>query len=178
MLLNQLSKVIGKAHAENKKYSVLFDGMKKFSIHESDVNPWLVSKYGSYLAYLCCFGNYFSSKTANSSTNNRCSEGYVNLFIGDGNSIFNTSTFSTNTNTSESYRNNFELYIQYYQLLEKYPPNTVNRYFFQLMVDVYSSGIVNDILSNPVNNQDSPSVSFNTPRIKYTCGKSMTELSA
>ncbi|PVU95782.1 hypothetical protein BB559_002615 [Furculomyces boomerangus] len=65
MFLSRLSMVIGEAHRENKKYSMLFDGMKNFSIDESDVNPWLVSKHSSHFFIKCCFGNSFSTLKIN-----------------------------------------------------------------------------------------------------------------
>ncbi|PWA00856.1 hypothetical protein BB558_003087 [Smittium angustum] len=148
--------------------------MKKFSIHESDVNPWVVSKYGTYFSVFCCFKNYFSTlkineyldideatiasftmisntRTENNSANMRSDEDYQHFLIDDESSAFDTPTLLKNTNATESYKMNYELYTMYSQLLHKYPLGTMNRYFFQCMVDEYSSRILEDVLNNPIN---------------------------
>ncbi|PWA02064.1 hypothetical protein BB558_001801 [Smittium angustum] len=185
--LNQLSKLIGKAHTENKKYSVVFDNMKKFSIDESDVNPWLIPKYSSYFTILCCFGNSFSTLKINEyldidqttvgsytllsnpsiesdTTNIGSGEDYLDFLI-DEDYTADISTSLTKTNTRESYKTNYEIYTHYSQLLEKSPPSSVHNYFFRRMVDIYSTRTVNDILDNPVNNQNNIGASFNIPSI-------------
>ncbi|PWA03646.1 hypothetical protein BB558_000197 [Smittium angustum] len=40
------------------------------------------------------------------------------------------------------------------------------------MVDIYSNKIVEDILTNPVNNQSNPSISFNIPSISFNFHRS------
>ncbi|PWA00719.1 hypothetical protein BB558_003176 [Smittium angustum] len=190
LYLNRLSNLIGEAHQENKKYSMIFDNMKKFSIDESDVNPWLVPKYATHFSILCCFGNSFStlkineyldvdestiaiyneilnSRTEDNNSSVSSSQEYHYLPIGKSSTsdIPNSSTY---TDTKESYKTNYELYNKYSQLLEKSAPNSIQGYFLNHMVEKYSSRIVNDILTNPVNNQSNPSVSFNTPSISYS----------
>ncbi|PVU86179.1 hypothetical protein BB559_006627 [Furculomyces boomerangus] len=188
LFLNRLSDLIGKARPENKKYRMIFENMKKFSIDESDVHPWLVSKYASYFFIKCCFERSFSILEINEYLNvdestisaysiisNAGTEGNINihsyenyqhLFTDDENAAFSIPT-STNTNSIESYKINYELYTKYSQLLKKYPPNSIESYFFQNMADIYSSKIVNDILTNPANNQNGFEVSFNIPSTSY-----------
>ncbi|PVU99866.1 hypothetical protein BB559_000342 [Furculomyces boomerangus] len=280
-----------KARVENKKYSMIFNEMKKFSIDESDVNPWLVSKYGSYFTVLCCFGRSFSTLKINEyldidepslanffmNSENRSGSNIPNIIPGQEHQHFfieddgivsdipttsNTNikesyktnyelytkysrllensapnsygsyftvlccfgrSFSTlkineyldidepslanffmnsenrsgsnipniipgqehqhffieddgivsdipttsNTNIKESYKTNYELYTKYSRLLENSAPNSVHNYLFQHLVNIYSTKIVEDILSNPVNNQNSFDFSFNIPSTSY-----------
>ncbi|PVZ97698.1 hypothetical protein BB558_006334, partial [Smittium angustum] len=185
IFLNRLSKLIGESHTENKKYNGIFENMKKFSIHESDVNPWLVPKYSPYFSITCCFGNSFSTlkineyldinetivsiinttlnpKIKNIVTNTISDEEYQNLLLDIEDTTSHISTLSKMANTTESYKINYELYAKYSLLLEKTLPNSVNFYFFQRMVDKYSSKIVKDVLDNPINNKNNLGVSFNS----------------
>ncbi|PWA00879.1 hypothetical protein BB558_003054 [Smittium angustum] len=188
MLLNRISKQIGKAHTENKKYSIIFENMKKFSIHESDVNPWLVPKYGSYFALLCCFGKSFSilkineyldidestiaiiKETLNAEIKNNkaifnSGEEFQYFLIDDENNASGIPNFSKATNTKESYKTNFELYNKYSQLLEKSPPNSVQNYLFQHMVDIYFNRITKGVICSPVKTQKNVEVSFSAYNI-------------
>ncbi|PVZ97311.1 hypothetical protein BB558_006732 [Smittium angustum] len=190
MFLNRLSKLIGKAHTENKKYSTLFAQMKKFSIDESDVNPWLTPKHASYFSILCCFGNSFSTLKVNeyldvdesiisvfsmtsdnriwrNTGNTSSGDEYKCLLLDDSSTTYELSNSPKNANTKKLYKTNFELYNKYSQLLEKYPPNSVNRYLSQHMVDIYSRKVIKDILSNPINNQKYLGPSFNIPGTSY-----------
>ncbi|PWA01843.1 hypothetical protein BB558_002030 [Smittium angustum] len=50
----------------------------------------------------------------------------------------------------------------------KSAPSSVHNYLFQHLVDIYSAKIVEDILSNPVNNQNSFDLSFDVPNTSYS----------
>ncbi|PWA01338.1 hypothetical protein BB558_002580 [Smittium angustum] len=187
MFLNRLSKLVEETHDENKKYISLFDKMKKYSIDKSDVDPWLVSKYGSYFSVLCCFGKSFTILRINeyldidenivsvinttldpgieNNTPNIISEEEHQNLLDNDEVAPGTLNSSKSINTSENYNTNYELYIKYSQLLEKSLPNSVNFYFFQRMVDTYSSKIVKDVLKNPINKKNNLGVSFNSYEI-------------
>ncbi|PVU92178.1 hypothetical protein BB559_003815 [Furculomyces boomerangus] len=190
MFLKRLSNIIRKAHTENKKYRMIFNNMKKFSISKSDVNPWLVSKYGSYFTILCCLERSFSTLKVNeyldidesiiSIINTALNSGiqnntgnvisgkeHQNLLIENGNNTHDNNThdiqiLSRNLNTDVPSKTNYELYNKYSELLEKSLPNSAQNYLFQHMVDLYSSKIVKDVLNNPVNSQNNFGVSLGT----------------
>ncbi|PWA00897.1 hypothetical protein BB558_003044, partial [Smittium angustum] len=167
-------KFINETHKENEKYKSLFGNMKKYSIDESDVHPWLVPKYGALFFVVCCFEASFSAtkitdylyiKDTFATFVNQYQEAESSNSV-DVEPIRNSNTFSRqnetlpgipesskNKNCESSYKNNYDEYIKYSKLLGESSPNSSFYYFYQYMVDILSDAIVQDIITNPANSQ-------------------------
>ncbi|PVU97638.1 hypothetical protein BB559_001955 [Furculomyces boomerangus] len=187
MYLDRLSTFIYESHKKNENNILLFENMKKYSIDESDVHPWLVPKYGALFFLTCCFQESFSvmkiadylyiKDTFATFVNQHLkAESSINANvkpIGNPNTFAKSATLpvvpssSTKNNNGSSYKTNYDQYVKYSKLLEESIPNSSQNYFYLYMVDILSSAIVQDIVSNPVNNQTNFEPQFIFPTINF-----------
>ncbi|PWA00755.1 hypothetical protein BB558_003221 [Smittium angustum] len=196
MYLDRLSKFINEIHKENEKCKPLFENMKKYSINESDVNPWLVPKYGALFFLTCCFEGSFSvmkitdylyikdtlsafvneyRKSKSSSNPNVEQIKPSNTFGRKSGALPGESSSLRNNNSESSYKSNYDQYIKYSKLLEESSPNSTQNYYYQYMVDVLSDAIVQDIISNPVNNQSNFEPQFIFPTVNLDSSHSRAD---
>ncbi|PVU88733.1 hypothetical protein BB559_005423 [Furculomyces boomerangus] len=196
MYLNHLSTFINESHKENEKSKTLFENMKKYSINESDVHPWLVPKYGPLFFVTCCFQGTFSSmkitdylyikdtfatfvnkhqKPESSNDSNTKPIGNSNTFGRKSQVHPGVPISSKGGNSESSYKANYDQYIKFSKLLEESSPNASQNYFYQYMVDILSDAIVRDIISNPVNNQTNFEPQFIFPTININSSHTRTD---
>ncbi|PVU98868.1 hypothetical protein BB559_001210 [Furculomyces boomerangus] len=174
MYLDRLSKFIKETHKENKKYKQLYKNMKKYSIDDSDVHPWIVSKYGLLFLIQCCFEGSFTNtkltdylyiknlndlyvdehqETSSSDFDDKKSTRNSNIFPDQIEELPGIVSPSRNKSHKSLYKTNYDQYIKYGKLLEETDPNAVDNYYYQYMVDFLSEKVVQDIINNPVNNR-------------------------
>ncbi|PVZ99103.1 hypothetical protein BB558_004883 [Smittium angustum] len=188
MYLDRLSKFINKTHKENEKYNYLFGKMKEYSIDESDVHPWVVPKYGSLFFIICCFEGSFSTtkltdylyikdtfSTFVNQLHEAKSSGDTNIepiknlnTLAGKNEVFPGTPGSSRSKSGElSYKSNYDQYVKYRKLFKESNPNSTVGYYFQHVVDVLSDGIIQDIISNPLNNQINIEPQFIFPMVSH-----------
>ncbi|PWA03332.1 hypothetical protein BB558_000512 [Smittium angustum] len=188
MYLNRLSNFINESHKENEKSKALFESMKKYSIDESDVHPWLVPKYGSLFFLTCCFGGSFSAmkitdylyikdnfatfvnqyqKEESSNDSNIEPTRNPNTFAIQSEEVPEEPGLSRNKSNESSYKSNYEQYIKYNNLLEKSSPNSTENYYYQYMVDILTERVLQDIISNPANDHNNFELQSIFPTISF-----------
>ncbi|PVU87954.1 hypothetical protein BB559_005798 [Furculomyces boomerangus] len=186
MYLDRLSTFINKSHKENEKSKTLFEDMKKYPIDKSDIHPWLVPKYGAFFFVVCCFEGSFSvmkitdylyikdtfttflnqyQKPETGNNTNTEPIGNPNTFASQRGDFPGVSISPKNKNRESSYKSNYDQYIKYSELFEKSNLDPAVNYYYQYMVDTLSDTIIQDIISNPVNNQSNFEPQFIFPTI-------------